>query len=56
MSEKREIDRRLDRIEHAIRLLACAVIRDQNDLNALLRRLSEPTTALSGTTVTVKAP
>jgi len=51
-----EIRWRLGRIEHALRLLARHVIKDENELNALLKALSAPRNALSATTVAVKSP
>lgn len=47
------LERRLERIERALHLLAVAVMRDQNELNALLRLISQPNKALSSTKVTV---
>jgi DNA-binding FrmR family transcriptional regulator len=51
--ENEELERRLQRIEHALRLLARVIVKDENELNDVLQRLSAPTSALSSTAVTV---
>jgi hypothetical protein len=51
-----EVFEQLGRLREAIRLLAFVVIRDQNELNALLKALHAPTTQATPGTVTVTAP
>jgi hypothetical protein len=52
-SELKHLEREVERIKHALRLIAFVVVRDENELNALLADLHAPSNALSGTTVTV---
>jgi len=49
--EEEHIERRLRHIEKMLHLLARVVMKDQNDLNALLKELA-PEKALSSTIVT----